>query len=217
LLSNNTASADGPEPRAEFESPQGRIVIYARSPSGFFGGLRLDEGIGDFAHYSSMIQKLDEFDRIACGKDGRVSIALLEDRVIVGYFACRYPKPTERWSKLGDLMYEMGAIEVSRNFRKLGMARMLIKTVLTEPFIEDKIAYMNGYSWHWDVVGSGYTVAEYRNVHLKLLEPYSFREFRTNEPNISLREENIFMARIGNRVSPEDQNRFKRLIFGRFP
>jgi acetoin utilization protein AcuA len=217
LLSDNEISSGVPEQRAEFESRQGKIVIYARCPSGFFGALRLDEGIGDFAYYSSMIQKLDEFDRMAGGTDGRVSLAVLEGRVIVGYFACRYPKPSERWSKLGELMYEMGAIEVSRNFRKLGMARMLIKTVLTEPFIEDKISYMNGYSWHWDVVGSGYTVAEYRNVHLKLLEPYSFREFRTNEPNISLREENIFMARVGSRVSHEDTNRFKRLTFGRLP
>ncbi len=200
----------------DFETRKGQVTVYAKRPSGFFDHLKLDPGIGDFAHYSSMIQKLDEFDKIAGGKDGRVSLALLEETVIVGYFACRYPKPSERWSKLGELMYEMSAIEVSRNFRKLGIARMLIETVLSEPFIEDKIAYMNGYSWHWDVVGSGYTVDEYRQVHLKLLEPYCFREFGTNEPNITLREENIFMARIGSRVSPEDRKRFKRLIFGRF-
>jgi acetoin utilization protein AcuA len=203
-----------PEMVATFGTPQGNLSIYARCPPDFFGSLRFDPGIGDFADYSSIIQKLDEFGKIAVGQNGRVSLALLAETVVVGYFACAHPKPSERWSKLGDLMYELRAIEVSRNFRKYGIAGQLIKTVLSEDFIEDKIAYMSGYSWHWDIVGSGYPVAEYRKVHLRLLEPYCFQEVSTNEPNISLREENIFMARIGARVPAEDQKRFKRLIFG---
>jgi acetoin utilization protein AcuA len=89
-----------------------------------------------------------------------------------------------------------------------------VHSVLSEPFIEDKIAYMTGFSWHWDIDGSGFPVGTYRNVHLRLLEPYGFREFVTNEPNINLRAENIFMARIGSRVSPEDQKRFGQLRFG---
>jgi acetoin utilization protein AcuA len=214
-VTQHAAISPGPELLAAFETPHGLVSLYARCPSGFFGELRLDSGIGDFADYSSIIQTLDEFEKIASGKDGRVTLALLEQTVIVGYFACWYPKPGERWSKLGELMYEMGAIEVSRNYRNLGLARQLVQTILSEPFIEDKIAYMNGYSWHWDVDGSGFPVSQYRTVHLKLLEPYCFQEFRTNEPNISLREENIFMARIGSRVSPEDQKRFRHLTFGR--
>lgn len=214
FLTQNSEIATGPELVATFDTPDGRLSLYARCPPGFFRDLEMDSGIGDFANYSSIIQELDEFERIAAGDDGRVTLALLEQKTVAGYFACGYPTPSDRWSKLGSLMYEMRAVEVSRNFRKLGLAAQLIRTVLTEPFIEDKIAYMTGYAWHWDVDGSGFPVGQYRNVHLRLLEPYGFKEYVTNEPNIALRAENIFMARIGSRVSAEDQKRFAQLRFG---
>ena len=51
----------------------------------------------------------------------------------------------------------------------------------------------------------------------KLFEPFGFQEYETNEPNLCLKPENIFMARIGARVSAEDQNRFKWLRFGMTP
>ena len=43
------------------------------------------------------------------------------------------------------------------------------------------------------------------------------QEYQTNEPNICLRPENIFMARIGENVSREIQNQFKWLRFGMTP
>jgi acetoin utilization protein AcuA len=203
-----------PRLRETIETPQGPLSVYAQCPSGSFAHLEMDSGLGNFEDYSSIIQKRDEFEKIVASKDGRVTLVLLGQTIIVGYFACWHPRSGERWSKLGELMYELGAIEVSRNFRKLGIARHLVNAVLTEPFIEDKIAYMNGYSWTWDVEDSEAMLAEYRTVHLKILEPYCFREFYTNEPNIRLRNENIFMARIGARVSPADQERFKNLRLG---
>lgn len=194
--------------------PQGMLTVLANCPAGFFEKLHLDSGIGDFEDYSSMIRKLDEFEKIVASENGRVSLVILHPTTVVAYFACAHPKEGDRWSKLGNLMYEFRAIEVSRNYRKYGIAGRLIKTIMAESFIEDKIAYMSGYSWHWDIVGSGYPVDEYRKVHFRLLEPYRFKEMSTNEPNISLRAENIFMARIGDRVSPEDEKRFRRLTFG---
>jgi acetoin utilization protein AcuA len=49
---------------------------------------------------------------------------------------------------------------------------------------------------------------------LNLMKNHGFQEYYTNEPNIAIREENIFMARIGSRVSVEDQHRFRNLRFG---
>jgi acetoin utilization protein AcuA len=198
----------------EFDTPEGRVTMCANCPPGFFRRLTIDSVPGNFGTYSSIIQRLEEFENIAAGKDGRVSLALLNEITIVGYLACWRPNAEERWSRLGALMYELGAIEVNRNFRNHGLARRLIKTVMSEPFIEDKIVYMNGYAWTWDVEDSGRMLSEYRDVHLKLLGPYNFREFYTNEPNIRLRDENIFMARIGARVSVEERKRFKRLLLG---
>jgi acetoin utilization protein AcuA len=108
----------------------------------------------------------------------------------------------------------MGAIEVSRNFRKLRIGNRLLERLLAAPLFDDKIAYMNGFSWHWDLDGSAMTIAEYRRMMIRLLNPYGFQEFYTNEPNIAIREENVFMARIGSRVSDEDRGRFRSLRFG---
>jgi acetoin utilization protein AcuA len=196
------------------QTSRGQIIINPKCLSGSFEELQLDSGLGNFPHYSSIIQKLEIFERIASGKDGRVALALIDENIIVGYMVCWYPDSTERWSKLGELMYEFGAIEVSRNFRKLGIAAEMVLSVLRDDFFDEKISYMNGFSWHWDVDGSGLTLVQYRKMMLNFMKPFGFEEYYTNEPNIALREENLFMARIGSKVSEEDRLRFRNLRFG---
>ncbi len=196
------------------ETGRGLITINPKCPPGSFRGLRLDAGLGTFAHYSSIIQKLEIFEKVVSGKDGRVALAIFDENIIVGYMVCWYPDSTDRWSKLGELMYEFGAIEVSRDFRKMGIAGEMVSSALREDFFDEKISYMNGYSWHWDVDGSGLTLIQYRKMMLNVMKPFGFEEYYTNEPNIALRQENLFMARIGSKVSEEDQLRFRNLRFG---
>jgi acetoin utilization protein AcuA len=112
------------------------------------------------------------------------------------------------------LMYEMAALEVSRNYRHLQIAGRMFGSMMEDDFYEDKIAYMCGYSWHWDLEGTGLSMIEYRNMMLQLLRGHGFKEHVTNEPNITLRQENFFMARVGSRVSEEDRRRFRDLRFG---
>jgi acetoin utilization protein AcuA len=111
-------------------------------------------------------------------------------------------------------MYEMGALEVSRNFRQVGLAHAMIQETLSDVFFEWKIAYMNGFSWHWDLDGTRLGMTQYGKMMLRLLKKHGFQEYYTNEPNIALREENLFMARIGSRVSEQDRKRFRNLRFG---
>jgi acetoin utilization protein AcuA len=112
-------------------------------------------------------------------------------------------------------MYEMGALEVSRNWRKMSIGKRIFSMIMDEDgFFEEKIAYMNGFSWHWDLDGSGLTLAQYRRMMLGLIRPYGFQECYTNEPNIALRQENFFTVRIGSKVSEEDRARFRNLRFG---
>lgn len=197
------------------ETPFGPVTIRSHCPPGSFSMLVLDEGIGHFAHYSSIIQKLEVFERIASTEGGNVTLAILSGRRIVSYGACWYPDESERWAALGKLLYEMGALEVSRKFRGLGLARGIIRLIMEDQeFFDRKIAYMKGYSWHWDLDGSGLTMAQYRNMMIRLMKPYGFQEYPTNEPNIAMREENLFLARIGERVSQEDRRRFRNLLFG---
>jgi acetoin utilization protein AcuA len=107
----------------------------------------------------------------------------------VGYGTCWYPDPDDRWSALGELMYEMGAVEVSRNFRSLQLAGRILEATMNEDFFEDKITYMCGFSWHWDLEGSGMNAVQYRQMMMKLYSRVGFREVYTNEPNITLRED----------------------------
>lgn len=196
------------------ETDRGRLCIIPPCPPAFFAGLELDAGLGRFSHYSSIINKLEVFEEIAADRDGRVAVALVGPTILVAYAACYYPSKGDRWSKLGDLMYEMGALEVSRNYRGTGLAKRLFAVLMEDDFFEDKIAYMNGFSWHWDLDGSGLTLSQYRSMMMKLLRAHGFTECYTNEPNVALREENFFMVRIGSRVSEEDCKRFRNLRFG---
>jgi acetoin utilization protein AcuA len=198
----------------QIETHGGPIVVLPKCPPQLIGRLELDSGLGHFSHYSSIIQKLEVFEKIASGKDGKVALALAQKRVIVGYVTGSYPDRTERWSKLGDLMYEIATIEVSRNYRGLNLSTAMLGSVMRDDWYEDKIAYMNGFSWHWDLDGNHVTMAQYRKLMLNLMKKQGFQEYYTNEPNIAIREENIFMARIGSRVSLEDQHRFRNLRFG---
>ncbi|MFH1115938.1 MAG: N-acetyltransferase [Pseudomonadota bacterium] len=210
----NEATSEAHHRVVSLQVPNAAVAIHLNCPPGFFAGLSLDSGLGRFSHYSSIIQKLEVFEKISSGEGGRVVLGVVEPRTVVAYTTCWYPEKSERWSKLGNLMYELGAIEVSRNFRHMGIAGNIVDLIMQEDFFEDKIAYINGFSWHWDLDGSGLTIVQYRNMMMQLLKKHGFKEYYTNEPNIALREENLFMARVGGRVSPEDQKLFRDLRFG---
>ena len=199
------------------ETPKGLVTIRSHCPPDFFSTLKLDSGLGDFAHYSSLIKRLDILAQIVLSKDGKVVVAVVPSGgkdVVIAYTASYYPGPRERWAALGELMYEMAIIEVSRNYRGLHLSSIIFKTIMDDDFFEDKVAYMNGFSWHWDLDGSGLTMAEYRRMMHGLLRANGFQEYPTNEPNIAIREENLFMARVGSRVSEKDRRRFQNLLFG---
>ena len=199
------------------ETPKGLVTIRSHCSPDFFFTLKPDSGLGDFAHYSSLIKRLDVLAEIASSKDGRVVIASVSSQgreVVIAYTASQYPGPRERWAALGDLMYEMAIIEVSRNYRGLHLSSIILKAIMDDDFFEDKIAYMNGFSWHWDLDGSGLTLAEYRRMIHGMLKTRDFQEYPTNEPNIAIREANLFMARVGSRVSQKDRRRFQNLLFG---
>jgi acetoin utilization protein AcuA len=112
---------------------------------------------------------------------------------------------------------EVKAVEVSRRLRSCKIAGDLIGLMLTDPRIERLIAYMVGYSWTWDLDGSGLNAQHYRNMLIRLFSPHGFIELQTNEPNICLKPENLFMGRIGSEVSDRVRQDFKWLRFGLTP
>jgi acetoin utilization protein AcuA len=57
------------------------------------------------------------------------------------------------------------------------------------------------------------TPVAYRNMLIKMGTEHGFQVFQTNEPNILLKPENVFMARIGAYVSEEGKKRFRWMRF----
>jgi acetoin utilization protein AcuA len=180
--------------------------------------LSFDRQFGTHAHYRSLYTKRESLERKAEQPDTSVVLAIADSKRIVGFGVLAYPDPEERWAQLKpDLMLEVNAIEVSREWRSKKVARGIVQMMNVHPKIEDKVAYFVGYSWTWDLDGNRMTAQQYRQMMSRLFEPFGFEEYQTNEPNICLKPENIFMARIGENVSKESQNKFKWLRFGMTP
>jgi len=73
------------------------------------------------------------------------------------------PDPDERWVDLGSqVMMEVKAIEVCRSWRSCRIAPAMLRRLMEKPQIEEKIIYMVGYSWTWDLKGTRKTALQYQ-------------------------------------------------------
>jgi acetoin utilization protein AcuA len=145
-------------------------------------------------------------------------LAIAPPQTIIGFGVLAYPQPGDRWVELGaGVMMEVMAIEVARSWRRTRIASRILKMVVDDPQLEDKIFYMVGYSWTWDLAGTQKTALEYRAMLEHLFEQQGFQVYQTNEPNVCLKPENVLMCRLGNNISRETRNRFKWLRFGLRP
>lgn len=199
-------SANGAIRLRSFCSP-GEIRLYA-----------FDEEFGMHAQYRSLYTKKESLEKDAEREGVNVVLAIDPEETIVGFGVLDFPEPGERWLDLGSgLMMELKVIEVCRHRRSSGLASEIMKLLVSHDEVNDMILYLVGYSWTWDLDGSGKTAQAYRKMLINLFEPHGFEELQTNEPNICLKPENIFMARIGDRISDDVRTRFKWLRFGVSP
>lgn len=164
--------------------------------------------------YTSIYTQKERFEQFV-KKGGSVTLALFDHKTIIGFAVLDYPDDEDRWARMDqkDIM-EIKAVEVLREFRKQGIARRLLYHLLSDPELEHKIIYLTAYSWTWDTVYSGLTIQSYRNMLMNLYADFGFMEYLTNEPNICLKSENVFMARIGEKVPQKIREEFKWLRFG---
>jgi len=170
------------------------------------------------SNYKSLYTSRELLEKAAEQPDANIVLALAECNHIIGYGVLAYPDPEERWTELGQgIMMEVQAIEVCRNWRSFKIAPGLLKMMVGNPQIEEKIVYMVGYSWTWDFNGTRKTAQQYRNMLIKLFETQGFEVYRTNEPNVCLKPENLFMGRVGKNITQAIRDRFKWLRFGLSP
>lgn len=206
-----------PEARSrtvDIATAKGVVHIRTHCTPDFVDSLKLDEGLGMFPHYRSIVRDKKSMENIAGLRRANLVLAYDDEGKIVGYIAFADPSPLERWGESGDgLLYELGSIEVSRNWRRFGIAKEMVEIAMDDEELEDRIVFLTGFCWHWDLEGTSLSKADYRRMLMHIFEPFGFRHFYTTEPNINLDIANMFMARIGSRVSLEDQERFLDLLF----
>ncbi|MBI4775801.1 MAG: N-acetyltransferase [Deltaproteobacteria bacterium] len=203
-----------PSKSAVWNVPQGQLIVRSFCGSEEIAALRFPDSFKKFASYQPIISSLKRLVGAAAKPGANVVIVHEPGNDIVGVGVMEPPPSGERWHRVGDdVMLEVSVIEVSREWRSGGVARKLLSLLMDHPNIEDRIVYMVGYSWTWDLDGVGKTAMEYRNILMNLFARFQFKPYPTNEPNVCLRPENLFMARIGARVSPEVQRKFKWVRF----
>ena len=201
--------------REDLPSPLGPVEIFDWCSPAFIAGHEMESGLGSFPSYRSLFTTPEGLASLAHSNNADVILALDQEERIVGYCVMREPDKTDFWGRLGPgTLYEIVALEASRSYRSTKLGQKLLHLGLTNELIEERITYMVGYSWTWDLEGTGLTANEYRGLLMHLLAPYEFKRYPTNEPNVSLRPENMFMARIGSKVDPELVKKFKNLLFG---
>ncbi|MCL5289829.1 MAG: GNAT family N-acetyltransferase [Eubacteriales bacterium] len=149
--------------------------------------------------------------QIASGEIEKVFIAVSQEKII-GYVAFHLPHEMTRWSKL-PFIIELGAIEISPNWRYCGVAKALMIAAAAHGFMENHVVTSLEYAWHWDLKGTGLDMFSYQNVLYRLFSPVGFEVFCTDDPDIIEHPANIFMARIGKNITEEKKEQFMDLLF----
>jgi acetoin utilization deacetylase AcuC-like enzyme len=195
------------EPRTHtLETERGPILLRDWCPPSLVERLHPDEGLHAFARRADREQAL--LKRIASGPEGELVVAHTPEGLLIGQVSiCTCD---DWWEGIPDL-YEV-AVEVSSNWRKLGLSKSLLKFALEPPYFEDVILYALGFAWHWDLDGAGMGSMKYAQMIRRLFEYVGFEKMSANEPNLHLDPANIFLARIGANVSPEIEALFRRRL-----
>jgi acetoin utilization protein AcuA len=189
--------------------------VVDRASAAFLAAHPLDPGVGAFSHYGwhgAEVQG-NALRRVAGLPDGRVLVAAHEGR-IVGFLTFHPADRELRWGRepFPELL-ELGGIEVSRGYRGLGIGRALMAFAFGSGDFEDRIVYATGYTWCWDLEGTGLSKAAYRERIVSLFKPFGFDEHVTDEPNIRFDWCNVLMVRVGPRVSLAAHRRFLSILF----
>jgi acetoin utilization protein AcuA len=202
----------------QLNTPMGAVTIRSFCSSEEIRQTMFNPQFSSHAQYRSLYTRRQSLEDNADQPDTNVTLAVADGNLIVGFGVLAYPEAGERWAELEpQVMMEVKAIETCRVWRSQGLAKGILSMLLHHSFVEDKIVYMVGYSWTWDLDGSKKTAQQYRRMLIRLFEPFGFVEYQTNEPNICLKPENVFMGRVGKNVSSAVQNDFKWLRFGMRP
>ena len=187
-----------------------KIVIEGPVSSDTLKTYSFDDGLDAFRRPKDQLEAILE---IADLDEGRIIVAR-DGKHIIGYVTYHYPDELERWSD-GNLSYliELGAVEISLNYRSGGIGKKLIQLTMEDSFVENYIIITTEYYWHWDLKNNSLSVYEYKDIMINLMASAGFEVFQTNDPEITAHPANTLMARIGNNIKREQMMEFDKIRF----
>lgn len=189
------------------ETARGPVLLRDFCPPSLLERLHPDKGLRSFARVPEREHKL--LLDIARSPDCALTVAHTPTGEIIGQVTIA---PADAWWEGIENLYEV-AIEVSTDWRGLGIASEALAFALELDAKEDMIFFAIGLSWHWDAEGLGISMLRYRELIKYLFGTQGFVEYATTEPNVSMEPANVLMARIGTRVDKRVASQFSnRLI-----
>lgn len=177
--------------------PPGTVLLRDRCPLSLVRRMRIAEGMHAFARTAEREMAL--LRRIAAAPENNLVLAHTPDGEIVGELTLA---PAEGRFHDMDWLYE-AAIEVAPAWRGEGLAEELLRFAFEPASVERLIVIALGLSWHWDLGGTGLSLAEYRERLLRLFRVAGFQEYPTDDEEVLAAGGNLLMARIGRDV-PHD-------------
>ncbi|MCL6477819.1 MAG: GNAT family N-acetyltransferase [Peptococcaceae bacterium] len=187
--------------RRQLTTAKGIVELIAGVGPDLLADLSLDSGLDSFRpadrQHLALIQ-------IAGMPGGIVTIAL-DGKNVLGYvsFYC-----SDRDNRR---IVELGGIEVTLPWRRLGLASWLLRTSFDRHLLEHCIIYLTGKSCHWDLEGNNLNMWRYQHVLIKLFESAGFVRKLLDGPGTTLNPADFFMIRIGRNVPADQVMLFERM------
>lgn len=187
---------------------KGPVEVCGAVSPGEIRSLRFDPGLRRFRTPEKQQLALAEISELP---QGGVFLARREE-LIVGYCTFHPPDQGTRWGDCGlPFLLEMGAIEVSPEWRYCGIGKTLLSLGFQNDRLEDFIVISTEYWWHWDLSGSEMELWEYRAMLADVMKTVGLVERVTDDPDVTSHPANMLSARIGRRVSVEHRRTFATL------
>lgn len=187
-----------------------RGLIHLEGPctADYISRLKMDQGLKNFRPPARQQEALMLISNLP---EGKVFIARYQNQII-GYVTFHYPDEYSRWSR-HPYVLELGAVEVSPDWRKDRIAHYLLMEAFSHDFVENHIVITIEFCWHWDIKNSGLTIVSYQKMLNRLFSSVGLHKRATDDPDITEHPANAMMVRFGKNVSKEAIQQFENLTF----
>lgn len=137
------------------ETPAERLYLYTFASAEEIGRLNFDKQFKEHTGFRSLYTRRETLMRRADEEDANVVLAVTEDKTIIGFGVLAHAGEDQRWAALyPKTIMEVKAVEVTRDWRQKGVGKAIVKAMLSDPGVEDKILYFVGFTWVWDLTGA---------------------------------------------------------------